>query len=212
MTAPPPLAYSPAVFNVGDINAAKRIILTPEGTRSTDERWRVETPYLLSLIGDSIELNERSLVLDYGCGIGRLSKELIGKYGCRAVGVDISPSMRALAASYVGSDRFFTCAPDALAWLGLSFDLALTVWVLQHCHKVEQDIARIHAALRPAGKLFVVNDHNRIVPTSQGWVNDGQDVKALLSASFTHAGGGDLDPAHIGGWIAKASYWATFDR
>ena len=33
-------------------------------------------------------------VLDYGCGIGRIAKELILKTSCKVIGVDISESMR----------------------------------------------------------------------------------------------------------------------
>ncbi len=213
MTALREATYSPAVFNVGDVEQAKRIILTTEGKLTTDQRWRTETPYLLSLIENSIPLNADSLVLDYGCGIGRMAKALIERFGCRVVGVDISHSMRALAASYVGSDRFLACAPEALEWLGINFDAAMAIWVLQHCYRVETDIGRIHGALCPDGRLFVVNDCKRIVPTREhGWANDGKDVRGLLTESFGDVAGGALDPDRVGDCIASVSYWATVQR
>ena len=212
--------YSPAVFNVGTMEQAKRIILTPEGDLTTEQRWLRETPYLLSLIEQTIRLNEHSTVLDYGCGIGRMAKALIDKYNCHVIGVDISPSMRALAASYVSSDNFVVCSPEALSWLGVKFDAALAIWVLQHCYDVKSDIARIHRALRKqqkisgqdiGGSLFVVNDHRRIVPTKEAmWVNDGQDVRNMLLGSFDPVTVGALDREHIGDVIADASYWAAF--
>ena len=88
---------------------AKRIILTPEG-QSSEQRWQRETPLLVALIERGCEINEHSWVLDYGCGIGRLAKTLIERHDCRVVGVDISPSMRALAANYVNSPRFLACS------------------------------------------------------------------------------------------------------
>lgn len=212
MTSLRQATYNPAIFDVASIQQAKHIILTPEGG-STAERWAKETPYLVSLIERDLQLDERSLVLDYGCGIGRMAKALIERFGCRVVGVDISPSMRALAASYVLSDRFFACAPEALDWLGVTFDAALAVWVLQHCHQVCEDIGRIHHGLRPGGQLFVVNDQRRIVPAREvTWINDGLDVRAMLGERFAEDHAGELDPEHIGKAIADASYCATFRR
>lgn len=210
MTALRQATYSPACFNVSNMEQAKRIILTPEDS-TTEERWQHEAPYLISLIEESIPLNADSVVLDYGCGIGRMAKALIDRFGCRVVGVDISRSMRALACEYVHSDRFVVCAQQALAWIGVKFDAALAIWVLQHCYQVEHDIALICNALRPEGRLFVVNDHRRIVPTREiGWVNDGKDVRALLATSLRSEISGDLDSAIVGPRIAEASYWAAF--
>ena len=129
------LTYNPAVFDVDDLLAAMRIILTPEDS-STEVRWKTETPYLADLTGQWIEITRQSLLLDYGCGVGRMAKELIVRHACRVIGVDISPSMRALAPMYVASDRFFACPPamlDGLIERGVRFDGALSVWVLQHC-------------------------------------------------------------------------------
>ena len=98
--------YNPHIFTVIDEAAAKRIILTPEGGSRTIERWTIETPYLVRLIMDHVILDRNSLVLDYGCGIGRIAKELIKQTGCHVIGVDISPSMLGLAYPYVHSDNF----------------------------------------------------------------------------------------------------------
>ncbi len=195
--------YSPAIFNVGTMDQAKRIILTQEDALTTDQRWKRETPYLVSLIEQSIPLDDTSVVLDYGCGIGRMSKALIERFNCRVIGVDISRSMRALAADYVGSDRFLACAPEALGWLGVRFDAALTVWVLQHCYAPQDDIERIKSALD--GPLFVVNDRQRIVPTREvTWINDGKDIAQMLNVTPQ-----PLDADIVGNRIAEASYWAV---
>lgn len=211
MTALRQATYSPAVFNVGDIEQAKRIILTTEGKFTTDERWRVETPYLLSLIERTMDLGEDSVVLDYGCGIGRMSKALIERFGCRVVGVDISVSMRALAAVYVSSDKFAAMAPDMLSQFE-GFDAALAIWVLQHCYDVDEDVARIGGSLNLGGRLFVVNDLRRIVPTREaGWVNDDKDVlEVLKAAGFSGDGPQPLDYEAMGELIAASSYWGVW--
>lgn len=75
--------YRPDVFDGTDIDSAMRIILTEEAGTTTEERWQRETPYLVNEIGRALELDAQSRVLDYGCGIGRIAKGLIDRYGCR---------------------------------------------------------------------------------------------------------------------------------
>ena len=106
--------YRPQVFDVPDVGAAKGMILTPEPGTTTAERWELETPYLVAAIGRELGLDAEYCVLDFGCGIGRIAKGLIERYGCRVMGVDISERMRALAPEYVGSARFAAWSPDEL--------------------------------------------------------------------------------------------------
>ncbi len=207
--------YDPRVFDVATISDAMRIILTPEDS-TTEHRWMTETPYLADLISRSCSLNQKSLVLDYGCGIGRLAKELIARHGCSVVGVDISANMRAMAVSYVDSDRFFACAPtmlDQLLGRRIAFDLALAVWVLQHCPQVRDDIARIARALAPKGDLFVVNQIARAVPTVEaGWSDDGVDILPLLRDRLRQGPHGVLPAEHTTANISRHAYWSVFRR
>ena len=211
--APVQLTYNPGVFAVDSIPAAMSIILTAEdGT--TEKRWRTETPYLADLINKHLELSPSSWVLDYGCGIGRVAKELIARYGCQVVGVDISPSMRALAPMYVGSDRFFSCASavlDGFVERGLTFDAAISIWVLQHCLYPVDDIARIKRALRPRGKLFVMNNVDRAVPTREiAWVYDGIDLRSELGREFTQLAQGAPAKEHTTPNTSERGFWAAF--
>jgi 2-polyprenyl-3-methyl-5-hydroxy-6-metoxy-1,4-benzoquinol methylase len=183
------LTYHPAIFDVRNIEQARQIILTSEGGTGTEERWRTETPYIADLIREATDITADSILIDYGCGIGRLAKELIARHGCRVVGVDISASMRALAIEYVQSDRFFACAPEmlgALALRGFVADMALCIWVLQHCLHPGEDVDRIGNALRPGADVFVLNCLHRAVPTKEAaWVHDGIDIRAVLSGRFS---------------------------
>lgn len=208
--------YFPGIFNVNDIAQARRIILTPEGGSSTDERWNAETPYLADLIHASLAITDESIVVDYGCGIGRMAKELISRYGCRVVGVDISPSMRALSVMYVQSDRFFCCTPlmlEALSSRGFRFDAAVSIWVLQHCNQPSEDIARIRNALAADGRLFVLNNLTRVVPTVESgkfrWHDDGIDLKSMLQREFELEKEG-RPPREIPGGVTDFSFWASF--
>ena len=95
------LTYNPDVFDVNDMAQAKRVILTAEEGSTTEERWQAETPYVADLIEASIEITDQTILVDYGCGVGRMAKELIIRRGCSIIGIDISRSMRSLATVYV---------------------------------------------------------------------------------------------------------------
>ena len=82
----PRITYDPHVFDAGTVDDAKWIILTPEESATTEHRWATETPYLATLISRCFSLSDKSLVLDYGCGIGRLAKELLAWHRCRLIG------------------------------------------------------------------------------------------------------------------------------
>jgi SAM-dependent methyltransferase len=210
------LNYHPGIFDADGIAQAKAIILTTEEGVDSDTRWMQETPYLAELIGAEIAPRPGQLVIDYGCGIGRLAKEMIARFNCAVLGVDISPRMRALAMAYVDSDKFTVCPPAALDHLlaaGLRADAAISVWVLQHCYAPKRDIALLAAAVKPGGRLLVVNNHNRAVPTEQsGWVHDGIDMKELLAAQFTLLQLGALDPLRVTQTVTDFSFYGTYKR
>jgi SAM-dependent methyltransferase len=180
-------SYSPTIFHAGDLETAKAVILNPMPDMTTDERWEVETQNLVAELGLVMNLNAQSRILDYGCGIGRVAKALIDRYGCSVVGVDISADMRRFAVEYVKSERFVAYAPAAVDRMiadGFRATGAYACWVLQHCQAPEQDIGRIESALTPGALFFVLNSDHRWVPTDRGWVADDVSVEELLVARF----------------------------
>ena len=207
------LTYNPDVFLVNDLEAARSIILTAE-TSSTDERWKTETPMLADLMAQHCALGPDSVVLDYGCGIGRMSKELISRHNCRVIGVDISPAMRALSVQYVDSDNFFACPPNMLRVLldgGFRFDVAISIWVLQHCLAPADDIGHLRRALKPGGGLFVANNVHRAVPTRErGWANDGVDIRETLVNTFALQAGETFQSPAVPSSLSGITFWAAF--
>jgi len=154
---------------------------------STDARWERETPYLTDSIAAFFGPDDSSFLLDYGCGVGRIPKELIRRFGCTVLGVDISQSMRQLAPGYVGDARFALCGwpmLDMLIGRGMQVDGALAIWSLQHSPRVADDIDRIRRVLKPGGKLFVCNLYHFAVPTNQGWTDLQLDIRTLLADAF----------------------------
>lgn len=182
-----PTYYTPQTFDVHNIEEARSIILTPEKGITTEERWEKETPFIAGQIGELVKPNQDSVLLDYGCGIGRLAKELITRLNCSVIGVDLNPGMRHLAPGYVDSHLFSICAPEMLDMMiakGLQVDAAYAVWVIQHCFNPMQDLLRIKNALKPGGRFYILNNINRAVPTNKGWTNDGIDQKKILDQLF----------------------------
>ena len=107
------------------------------------------------MIVDHLALDQRSRVLDYGCGIGRLSKEMISRTGCHVTGADTSRNMRSLASIYVADDRFFACHPDHIDGF-YTFDHAIAVWTLRSPSRMwGKSISELQQRVR--GKVFVVN-------------------------------------------------------
>lgn len=77
--------------------------------------------------------------------------------------------MRKLAVEYVDSSRFSVCSPemvDALVAHGLRLDHAYSVWVIQHCWKPADDLARIKQSLKTKGNFLILNTRSRALPVS----------------------------------------------
>jgi cyclopropane fatty-acyl-phospholipid synthase-like methyltransferase len=197
----PGAKYTPEIFDVRDIDEARRIILTAESGTTTDARWATETPWLADRILEQFPLTERQVVIDFGCGLGRMAKALIERTRCWVVGVDMSQGMRQLAPGYVQSPRFATVSPpmlDLMIARGFRAELAIAIWVLQHVAQPEADVGRLQRVLVPGGGVFVANNLRRAVPTDRGWAHDGIDVDALLARSFVPGWRSAL-PSEIGG-------------
>jgi 2-polyprenyl-3-methyl-5-hydroxy-6-metoxy-1,4-benzoquinol methylase len=206
------VTYDPSIFDIETVDEAVRIIVTPEAGLTSQHRWDVETRYLMTLI--ERWLKPKSDVLDYGCGIGRLAKPLIEKHGCRVIGVDISPNMRALAASCVDSNEFAALPPQFIYRLaGSSFNFALAVWTLQHVLDPRRVISEIQTMLCDGGKLFVVNNIGRVVPTTGGWINDGIDIRAVLKDQLTELEHGKLEGDDVApGTFRDNTFWAVYQK
>jgi ubiquinone/menaquinone biosynthesis C-methylase UbiE len=214
--------YDASVFDVTNVDAAKRIILTPENS-TTQERWAAETPYLTDLITKHVAIDRNTVLLDYGCGIGRMAKALIDHARCKVVGADFSASMRTLAVPYVGSRRFSVCAPVDLTEHPASAMAAIAIWVLQHCERPDEDIARIHQAMKPGARLFVADSFERAIPAIEKqlftsrptlirkWMTDGVNVRALLDRTFAFITEGSFD-TRLPGILPGLRYWAVFEK
>lgn len=184
------IRYNPKIFDTKTIEDAKKIILTTESGMQTDERWVKETPFLKEDIGTFFkDFNKESIVVDFGCGIGRVSKEIIDKIGCKVIGVDISQSMRTMAKEYVNSTQFEAISSAELREKildGLRVDGVIAIWVLQHSLDPISDVALLKSALKKDGLFYVLNKNKAEVPTNKGWIDNGINILALLNFQFSN--------------------------
>ena len=207
------VAYDPARYiDIETVDEAVHIITTPTEGMTAQQRWEQETPALMAIIERFVK--PESLVLDYGCGIGRLSKPLIEKLRCKVVGLDISPNMRALAASLVDSPYFFALSSEMFDEMRMPFDAAISVWALQHCLDLQKAIQQIRSDLQLGGNLFIVNNVTRCVPVEGGeWADDGLDVhEMIIDGGFKLIERGKLDESVAPGWMQDGTFWAAYER
>lgn len=197
------IKYNPSIFNVNTIEEAKSVILTNEGA-STDTRWQMETPVLASIVKKQWGDIQGKTIVDYGCGIGRMSKVLC-EMGATVVGVDISPDMRRLAPEYVQSNNFMVLSPEEYAIIvnnGFRCDYVLAIWVLQHCPKPEIELDAIKKSMKNG--LMVLNNKLRAVPVTvdddieNKWCNDKIDLWKMLDEIFEVEQEYEIEPSLVG--------------
>jgi SAM-dependent methyltransferase len=121
------------------------------------------TAELVEVVARWTEL-QGSSVLDFGCGIGRVSAAL-APLAAEVVGVDVSPAMISQAKARVAAPnvRFEVgSGVDLCSFDDCSFDLVLAVDSFPYLVRAGDDVVRIHVQeaarlLRPGGTLLVFN-------------------------------------------------------
>jgi cyclopropane fatty-acyl-phospholipid synthase-like methyltransferase len=203
--------YYPEAFNAANMDEAKRLATSSLGQHSAEWRWEHETPYLTDLIVEQLGITDKSYVLDYGCGAGRMAKALIDRTGCKVMGVDISQSMLNLAVTYVNSDKFSVSTPQVFREVTRArcFDAAIAIWCFQHCLDPRVDVATVARSLVPNGKLFVVSGTVRYVPITDGWRQDDHDVEDILIQQFDTGRSSNLRLDLVDGAV-DSPWWGVY--
>ena len=154
------------------------------------DRYAQETPMFAKKILSLIKDLHAPSILDYGCGVGRISKELFKQAQfARVVGVDASAEMRDLAVKNVNHSNFNADAPEEVD--AVCFDVAVLVYVLQHIPAIEirEALQRIHYLLKDDGFLFYCSsDYRMAIRHDEGGFFDdrflGVNLREELSRYF----------------------------
>ena len=120
---------------------------TYERVSDDQYRWGVE-------VLDRLELRGDERVLDAGCGSGRVTAELVGRLPRgRVVAVDASPSMVEKARDALGDSAEYLVADLAEMELDQPVDAIVSTAVFHWVPDHDALFARLHAALKPGGRL-----------------------------------------------------------
>jgi len=155
------------------------------------QRWDAETPIFAESI---LKLTSGNLILDYGCGVGRLAKEILKQNSVtKVVGVDASAAMLQQAAQYVCDNRFQVEQPRDLVSRNYVFDTVYCIYVLQHCPAIEirEALWRIYTNLKDDGVfVYCSSDYRMAIRYDNGGFFDdrflGVNLQEEISRFFTY--------------------------
>jgi ADP-heptose:LPS heptosyltransferase/SAM-dependent methyltransferase len=164
------------------------------------ERWEKETPVFAREIlkhGKTIDFGRKCVpgftILDYGCGVGRLSKEILKQdQNVTVIGLDASSHQLKISKEYVNDSRFIPVLPNDLYQ---KVDLVYCIYCLQHVPGIEvRDVlARIHTFLKPGGLLiYASSDYRMAIRFDGGGFFDdrflGVNIREEISRLFQEEG------------------------
>jgi arsenite methyltransferase len=113
-----------------------------------------------AMVREAVGAQPGERILDLGCGPGFYVAELLDEVGDggSVVGVDISPQMLAIAARRCAGRanvEFREGPATAVPVDDASFDVALSVQVLEYVADTAAALTEVHRALRPGGRMVI---------------------------------------------------------
>jgi ubiquinone/menaquinone biosynthesis C-methylase UbiE len=154
--------YNPNFFEADSIDHAKKIILYDD---TVPDQWETETKLTIDFFNQKNLFTKDSIVLDWGCGIGRLAKPIIEQFNCKVVGVDFQPNMLKYATEYVNHPNFTTISNEEFFKLPDDyFTIGIAVWAFQHCTNLEPIIHNVQRTLKVNSILCIFDSTSKAIP------------------------------------------------
>jgi 2-polyprenyl-3-methyl-5-hydroxy-6-metoxy-1,4-benzoquinol methylase len=185
--------YIKEIFDPVNEQHAKDICLSPD--RNDPKKFQRETDFLIKFLHDNGYATPEKDIADFGCGVGRVSKQLIEQLKCKVVGFDISKKMIHAAINYIENDDFdfYHYGVNVENKCKIKFDTVIASLVLQHSEHPIYDINFIDSIMKPNGVLVLVNEKERYVPTeivdgAVKWHDDGIVIVDEVSKVFDLVG------------------------
>jgi len=169
-------------FNPQNFRQGQEQVIGSCNGYSLDERWQQETPIFRDIILNNLPENTKT-VLDYGCGVGRIAKEIINSTkDIQVIGVDASIEMLKLAKEYIASERFIPMLPREF---NQDVDFAYCIYVLQHISDIYLFTA-IDQLTSKSRNLLLANSVCRMAAIEgKGFVNDNVDILSEVSKHYS---------------------------
>ena len=206
--------YNSDFFIPKSLEHAKNIILTPEND-TTDSRWNKETDWIIKTSDLFMNIDSNSFILDWGCGLGRISKSLIDKYQCRVMGIDIEQKMLEYATSYVDSDLFCTMNYEE-SFQNLNkfkFSHIFSCWVFQHSNKIQYEIPLLYSSMNFDSQLFVLELDKKAIPNKNGgYFDDGVSTSSILGMFYDIEVYGKIPTKFTTEKIKNMSWWGILKK
>ena len=183
------MSYLKEAFYPNDMESAKDICITPDPQKPN--KFNEETHFLIKFLNSRGLLHKRPKVLDFGCGVGRISKDLVD-LGCEVVGMDFSIPMLMAAINYVDNKNFTPLINTATLPFEIKpeFDLVICTFVLQHTEDPIKEIKFLKSVMKDDATLVLVNEPYRLVPMGMDkdrfveWKDDKVDIDQEVSNEF----------------------------
>jgi SAM-dependent methyltransferase len=149
--------------------------------------------------------------LDYGCGVGRLTRSLL-RAGATVTAVDVAPAMLDYTKAHcqdVANGNLSVLLTDGFGCPKCksdSFDLAVCLYVLQHqpaLALMERICQELFRCLRPGGMLIAqgTDHHRESNPSEIGFfghrMSEGDYFDLLDRSGFAIQGGERMEPSQV---------------
>lgn len=171
------MSYIKEIFDPVTFEHAKNIVLVAD--KNKPNKFEYETKNLIDVIEAQNIIDINSNVLDFGCGMGRVSKELISRFNCNVTGIDISEKMKIFAMLYIANIKKFKTVDVIEESI---YDICIAIFSLQHVENPRKEIENIFYGLKSNAILVLLNEPSRMVPVnidSEGfviWHDDKFDI------------------------------------
>jgi ubiquinone/menaquinone biosynthesis C-methylase UbiE len=95
-------------------------------------------------------------ILDYGCGEGRYVRELMATFpSANVTGCDISDTAIGIARRSIPEATFIAMDDETADLADESFDLVISIEVLEHVQDIAKSVRELSRLLRPGGRVLV---------------------------------------------------------
>lgn len=151
-------------FDHDDLQRAKHSVLW-------DGDWEEQTQRTLEVMEKLDLLRDGLQIVDYGCGVGRMTAALVERYTLQMYAVDRSPTMRRHATAYIDQRHYSSGAvrlysdeelTSLVGQLSGKIDLIVLIEVAQHIPEpvLDEILPVLKSLLAITGRVLVYGNHS----------------------------------------------------